>query len=301
LKKIRFIINPKSGPRRNIDLESIIEGNIDRSKFDYEITYTAYQGHGVLLALEAVQLDYFGVVAVGGDGSIHEVAQSLVNTSLVLGIIALGSGNGLARSMQIPLDPAKAVQLLNELNIESIDVGKVDNNYFFSNLGVGFDATVSKAFANSATRGLSTYTKIVAQKLNSYEIKEWELTFDDRQLKVNAFLLNVANAPQFGYNFKIAPKAELQDGLLDIVVVHSFPIYWAPIVAAQAFLGNLQNNKYVDIFQEKSLSIYHKDLNSYQLDGDIFQSKSNKIDITIVPRALNVFYNQNYKHECSIF
>lgn len=301
MRKLRFIINPKSGPRRNIDLESIIDDNIDKDQFEYEITYTEFQGHGVLLALEAVQLEYYGVVAVGGDGSIHEVAQSLVNTSLVLGIIALGSGNGLARSMQISLDPAKAIQIINENNIESIDVGKVENNYFFSNLGVGFDATVSKAFANSSTRGLSTYTKIVAQKLNSYEVKEWELTFDDQILKVNAFLLNVANAPQFGYNFKIAPKAELQDGLLDIVVVHSFPFYWAPIVAAQAFLGNLQDNKYVDIYQSKHLSIYHKDLNSYQLDGDVFQSKSNKIDIKIVPKSLKVFINQKHKNEFSLF
>jgi len=301
LRKLRFIINPKSGPRRNIDLESIIDNNIDKDQFEYEITYTEFQGHGVLLALEAVQLEYYGVVAIGGDGSIHEVAQSLVNTSLVLGIIALGSGNGLARSMQISLDPAKAIQIINENNIESIDVGKVENNYFFSNLGVGFDATVSKAFANSSTRGLSTYTKIVAQKLNSYEVKEWELTFDDQILKVNAFLLSVANAPKFGYDFKIAPKAELQDGLLDIVVVHSFPFYWAPIVAAQAFLGNLQDNKYVDIYQSKCLSIYHKDLNNYQLDGDVFQSKSNKIDIKIVPKSLKVFINQKHKNEFSLF
>jgi Sphingosine kinase and enzymes related to eukaryotic diacylglycerol kinase len=156
-KKIVFIVNPISGTQGKKAILKIVDERIDKEKIEYEIIETKYAGHAISIADEAAKNGTDIAVAIGGDGTINEVARSLVHTSTALGIIPCGSGNGLARHLNIPMDPKGAVDVINDGETICIDYGKINSRPFFCTCGVGFDAFVSLKFADSGKRGLLTY------------------------------------------------------------------------------------------------------------------------------------------------
>ena len=173
--KLRFIINPISGTQDKENISDLIKKEIDKKKFDYDITFTEYAGHAAQIARDAVAEKYPIVVAVGGDGTINEVARSLVHTDTALGIIPCGSGNGLARHLQIPINVHKDIELINSCNIESLDYGVINDMPFFCTCGMGFDAFISLKFAEAGKRGPITYVENVLKEGLNYKPETYEV------------------------------------------------------------------------------------------------------------------------------
>jgi YegS/Rv2252/BmrU family lipid kinase len=287
MKKILFIINPKSGVDRVKALKSLIDQHLDHSKFEYQIAHTEYAKHGTEISRQGAADGFHIIVAVGGDGSVNDVIAGLHNTNAALAIIPKGSGNGLARSMKIPLDSAKAIQLINKEKKTTIDLGKADGKIFVSNAGVGFDALVARKFAKSNRRGMAIYSWIVTKYLWMYKEKLWEIEVDGTPIKEKAFILTVANAAQFGYNFKIAPDAVLQDGLFDIVIIKKYPKILGAVIAMRAFNGSILQSKYVIHFKGRNITIRHPELSLLQMDGDVYKCGT-EVKIEMQPSSLHV-------------
>ncbi len=289
-QKITFIINPHSGVDRAKALESAIAAHLDTDYYEPEIVRTGYEGHGTILAWEAVAQGVRYIVAVGGDGSVNDVGKVLAGTEAVMGIIPLGSGNGLARSLKIPLDPEKAIALLNQRKVSRIDVGCANEVVFLSNAGVGFDMLVVKRFKNSKRRGLLVYASIILKRFWTYKTWEWEIEADGQVMRKKAFMITAANAVQFGYNFKIAPLADLKDGMLDVVVVRKFPKILGMLLMLKAFNATIYKSRFVDYFKAKHIIIRHPGLKYFQVDGDVYPCLNGILEIRMLPQQLQIIY-----------
>jgi len=214
LKKIRFIINPFSGLSRKKNVPAIIEKHLDKKQFDFDIAFTQAAGHAINLAKEAVEQNYNIVVAVGGDGSVNEVASALIGTKVKLGILPGGSGNGFAMHLGLGRNIKKAIQILNNSKSITIDTCQLNGRPFVNLGGTGFDALVAYKAKQSTLRGLYAYTKFALLEAWSYPIQEYTIIVDNQEVTQECLVIEVANAQMFGYNFVIAPQAKLDDGIL---------------------------------------------------------------------------------------
>ena len=267
-KHIVFIINPKSGVERQKEIKEAIEAHLDKVHYSHEILNTEFAKHGTVLAKEAARNGAYAVVAVGGDGSVNDVVQGLLGTNTLLAIIPKGSGNGMARTMRIPLDTNEAIKVINAGNIAAMDVAFANDKPFISNAGVAFDALISKKFAKSEKRGLMVYSWLVTKYMWLYKSWDWKIIIDGKEIKERAFMVNVANGKQFGYNFQIAPMASFTDGLLDIIIIRKFPKILGGLIAARAMMGTLAKSPYVRHITGKEITISHPSLRLMQTDGD---------------------------------
>lgn len=293
MKKILFIINRKAGTDREKRLEGAIRQYLPESQFEVSITWLAYLGHGADLAREAVQNGVHTVVAVGGDGSINEIAQGLVGSNTAMAILPLGSGNGLARALKIPLDIGKALQLIVKNKQKPIDVGYANEHLFLSNAGVGFDALIAEQFRHNTKRGLSGYAKLVLRSFSSYNPAEYDINIDGKTIQTKAFLLTVANGNQFGYEFKLAPKASVFDGQLDLCVMPPVGVLSLVPVSVFSLLGNIDKTRYLQHFTGKDITIRSQQLEYLQVDGDAVPlSEKGMVRIRIQPKAINLIVNE---------
>jgi diacylglycerol kinase (ATP) len=287
-KKAAFLFNPISGPYRLIPVKPMIERFVNRDLYDFTIIDTEYQYHARKLAAECASKNYDVVFAVGGDGTVNEVGNGLIGSNTALGIIPCGSGNGLARHLGISMDPFKAIKWLNKSKVVNIDYGKIAGHPFFCTCGVGFDATVSESFAKAGSRGVVTYLENVLKEMITYKIEEYHLSsnygFDET---VDAFIVNCANADQWGNNAYIAPNASVQDGELDITVIHPFAAVDIPLMALQLFNKQLDKSRNVTVHKFKKLTITRKSEGAAHFDGEPIMLGT-KIDIEVVPLGIKV-------------
>ena len=219
MKNIVFIINPISGTQGNKKkLPKVIAESLDPEQWMWNVAFTEYKGHAIELARQYTVMGFDAVVAVGGDGTINEVAQGIVSGeqmkrkgegSTAMGIIPMGSGNGLARHLNIPVRTQKAIEMLNHSEPILIDYGKANDRIFMSTCGTGFDALVAYDFATAGTRGLKTYVSRVMKDLVGYKPETYRIEINDEVVEHKAFLLTFANSSQWGYEAKIAPKASV--------------------------------------------------------------------------------------------
>ncbi len=286
-KHIVFIINPKSGVERQKEIQEGIDAHLDKVQFSHELLYTQFAKHGTTLAKEAARNGAYAVVAVGGDGSVNDVVQGLLGTDTLLGIIPKGSGNGMARTMNIPLDTNEAIIVINKGNVTNLDVAYANDRAFISNAGVAFDALISKKFAKSERRGLMVYSWLVTKHMWLYKSWDWQITVDGKELTKRAFMVNVANGQQFGYNFKIAPMADFTDGFLDLIVIKRFPKILGGVIALRAMNGTIASSRYVEHIRCKEITISHPSLRLMQTDGDAHACE-NSINFRIQPAAIKV-------------
>jgi len=287
-KHIVFIVNPKSGTERRKEIETAVRANLDKARFTYEIQETQFAKHGTQLAKDASGKGAYAVVAVGGDGSVNDIATGLAGTDTILGIIPKGSGNGMARTMGIPLAVDDAVKVINKEHIQAIDVAYANDRLFVSNAGVAFDALISKKFAKSERRGLAVYSWLVTKYMWLYKEWDFSITVDGKELKERAFMVNVANGKQFGYNFHIAPMADYTDGVLDVIVIRKFPKILGGLIALRAMSGTIAKSPYVRHYTGKEVTITHPELRLMQTDGDAHEC-ANRITFSIKPAAQRVF------------
>lgn len=267
--KAVIVVNPISGVGKQKKIESLLKENLNQDLFDYEVRYTERIHHGTEIAREAVDQGYDCVVAVGGDGSVNDVAQGLKDSGVTMGIIPCGSGNGLARSLKIPLTPASAIRLLNQQNEQFIDSIVINDKYISVNAaGVGFDAYIARLMKAAKTRGFAAYTNLILREYASYKSNPYRITIDGRTLERSAWFIAIANGRQFGYNLSVAPKANLSDGLIDISIIDKIPLDHILITAPMAFMNLLDHSQHAEMFRAKELYIegnVHKWVN---IDGE---------------------------------
>ena len=289
---IVFIINPISGTRHKDDIPELIEARLDKERLSYETVFTEYSGHAAELARQSAANHADVVVAVGGDGTVNEVARSLVHTNTALGIIPSGSGNGLARHLCIPMDAVKALDIINECQIQQFDYGVINDLPFFCTCGMGFDAFISLKFAEAGKRGPITYVENVLKEGLKYQPETYEIVDDQGVIYNKAFLIACANASQYGNNAYIAPGATMKDGLLDVIIMEPFSVLDAPQIAADLFMKTLSNNSKIKTFRTKSIHIHRKHPGAIHYDGDPIMTGED-IDIHIEPLGLRIVTNPN--------
>ena len=286
-RKIAFIANPVSGTKNKDRVLGYIQAHPVLQNEQLQLYKTTCAGDATIAAKRFVGEGYDMVVAIGGDGTVNEVAQGLINTNTVLGIVPMGSGNGLARDLGLPMNSRKAVDALVTGQTITIDGGTVNNQCFFCTSGVGYDALVGSCFATAKHRGLATYARIALAKFLSYKPQSYRLQVNGEELNVKAFLVTIANASQWGNNVRIAPEADMNDGLFDVVVVSPFPLYAAPVLGVRIFRKAIHRSRYVQVIKAASLVVEREEEGYIHFDGEPgFSDKILKFNI--LPSVLKV-------------
>lgn len=246
--KILFIVNPKSGTLSKTNWIAMATKMLAQD-FDLEFQYTTHRGHACELAQHAAAAGIPIVAAVGGDGTVNEIAGSLVHTNTALAILPLGSGNGLARDLGIAtLLPFSAVEAIKHGKTMTIDYGKANDVPFFCTCGVGFDAHISQLFAINKKRGLWNYICLCVREYFRYKPVDCTLEYDGKTVKKQAFIINCANIQQLGNHAYIAPQADFTDGLLNITIVKPFGFFGALRLGTRLFLKQIDKIKYTETF-----------------------------------------------------
>ncbi|APD06762.1 diacylglycerol kinase (ATP) [Flavobacteriaceae bacterium UJ101] len=285
-EKLVFIINPISGIRSKDMLESNIQSICERNQKDYEIFYTQYAKHLPLLVEELVKKGYKKIIVAGGDGTINEAGSVLIHQDVALGIIPQGSGNGLARHLKISLDPKKAIEQIVESNKTiTIDVGKVNEYYFFSNAGLGFDADVIKHYETIPDRGLKTYFRASFKSLAHF--KRFEISLNNEKKKFKTFLVNVANGSQYGYGYTVAPVASLQDGVLDLVAGTMKSKFGLLCFGAELLFKIKKTTKLGLRKAIKDITIHASEKVPLQTDGEL-KGNVDQAHFEVVPNSLKI-------------
>lgn len=297
-KRVRFIINPISGTRGKEAIAKLIPKHLNAEMFQFDIAYTEHSGHAAQLAQQAVEEGLDIVVAVGGDGTVNEVARSLVHTDTALAIIPCGSGNGLARHLFIPINPVGALKILAECQIEKLDYGKINGQPFFCTCGIGFDAFISQRFAEAGKRGLITYVDNTLKGGINYKPETYQICFDGEEKTYEAFLIACANASQYGNNVYIAPAASMNDGLMDVTILEPFNLLEATQVVVQLLNKTIDRNPHARTFQCRTLHIHREKPGVVHFDGDPMQCGTD-VDVELIPRGINVVVNTE-EHKLSV-
>lgn len=284
MKKILFIVNPLSGGKDKKTILKDIDAAIDRQRFAPSFVYTERPGHATSLARDA---DADIVVAVGGDGTVSEVAQGLVGTDKVLGIIPCGSGDGLAFHLGLSRNPLKALRTIQDGTSETMDYGMVDGRPFFCTSGVGLDAEVAWEFASAGKRGLWTYISLAWKIWQHFKPETYKIDVDGRTLSVPAVFVTVGNANQWGNQARITSLASVQDGLLDVTVVAPFHTWEIPVLATKLLDGRAHTSRRVTLLRGKRVTVVREKEGPAHYDGDPCL-KGKEIHYEIVPAALHV-------------
>jgi YegS/Rv2252/BmrU family lipid kinase len=291
-KRIIFIVNPISGTASKEHIPEQIAEVMDAEHFDCEVRFTEYRGHAAEIAREAAKDSVDVVVAVGGDGTVNEVARSLVHTDTALGIIPCGSGNGLARHLCIPIDIRGALELINNCVIDTFDYGLINGLPFFCTCGMGFDAFISLKFAEAGKRGPITYIENVLKEGLRYRPETYEIIDESGTTRYRAFLIACANASQYGNNAYIAPGATMKDGMMDVIVMEPFDALEAPQIAADLFMKTLGNNSKIKTFRTKRIHIHRTEPGAIHYDGDPIMTGTD-IDVSIEAKGIHIITNPN--------
>jgi YegS/Rv2252/BmrU family lipid kinase len=279
---IFFIINIKSGSKSTSSKAQLIQklNKIENSS----LHFTEYSGHGGELAKLAISQQATKIIVVGGDGTINEVASELIHTQMPLGIIPIGSGNGLARHLNIPMDFKSALNMALQGENKVIDSLTWNSKPFFCTAGIGFDAYVAEEFSKTQHRGFWNYIKSTLRSSLTYVPIEIEI---NNQMEY-VFSLSIANANQFGNNAYISPLSNIQDALFEVVKVSPLHFGEKAQLGIRLFLKTIQSHPKVAI---KSLNIFEFSIKKgicYHIDGESLISDENFVKINIIPKSLVV-------------
>ncbi|SRX53940.1 diacylglycerol kinase family protein [Aequorivita sp. CIP111184] len=288
---IHFIVNPIAGKGKNELSATLLEIFFPKTEFSITLKKTEFVLHATVLTKASIDEDADVIVACGGDGTINEVASCLVNTPVILGILPMGSGNGLASHLKIPKNLKKALTILKNRKVISIDTGTINGEPFFSNTGVGFDAHVISDFEENTTRQLFSYVQSTLRTLKKYHFKNVvELKYNGITELISPFLLFVSNSNEMGYKMSLTPRASLQDGLLDLVIVPELSNFKLLIFSILFLFKKHHWLKEVRFTQVTALEIKSLDniILKTQKDGEFFLPKEPKIEIAIHPKNLKV-------------
>ncbi len=276
--------------------KKFIDKYLDADRYDYEIYFTEHEGHATELCARAIEDGFDIIAAVGGDGTLNEVARLLVNTELKFAIIPAGSGNGFALHLGIPLTLKGALNVINRHKVLCIDTvyvspyGSAQNpenrTFYMSTAGMGFDAEMAYQFKTVKNRGLWSYVKLVIQHFFTYTAKEYEVYINEDKIVIEAFAITVANSSQFGNNATISPNAKVDDGLLDVCISRKFPLYALPMLVYRFFNATIDKSGYIKVHLAERVRV-KMDSDRMHFDGDSGQI-SNDLQFVINKASLNV-------------
>jgi len=288
-RKIAFLLNPVSGTGPKADVRKLIESRTREKGIPFEIFHTNREGHYPELEKKVRDKTITDIVVIGGDGSISQVSGALRHTGVPFGIIPMGSGNGLALAAGIPRDPAKALEVIFSGHASPVDAFFINGHFSCMLSGIGFDAKVAHEFAQSPERGLWTYIKVSARNFFAAKPYPFQIICPGHDVHTEAFFVSIANSNQFGNQFTIAPKARLNDGLIDVVIVqkmNKFQLLLA--ILHQLRFGDVQEKMFrkhsILYFQAAALSILNPSLAPLHIDGDPAET-ADRFTISVVPSA----------------
>jgi len=287
-KKVFFIINKYAGTGYQTSLEGQIISRCEELHIEPTIEFTQGRNHASELARQAASSKKFDkVFAVGGDGTVNEVAQGLVNTQQTMGIIPNGSGNGLARHLGISMDFKKALDIVDSDSIISMDSFLINDKLSVNVSGIGFDGHVASLFSKGRKRGLVGYTRLVLKEFFSFKEFSAETVIDKITWKKDAFVIAFANSSQFGNNACVSPHASVCDGMLDVCFIRKVPLIQFIGFAKKMFTGQIEKSSFVDIVRGKHMTLSFAQAMPYHVDGEAMKPEQN-FSITIQPASINM-------------
>lgn len=292
MKNIAFIVNPISGTKTKNRLAKLIRELLDPQQFAPTVVVTEYAGHATQLAQQFAMQDYYAVIAVGGDGTVNEVASGLIGTNTALGIIPNGSGNGFARHLDISTRMNRAIEMLNTSEPIYVDYGLVNDRPFLSTCGVGFDAVVARDFSNSE-RGIKGYIQSILKDIFQYKPETYHIKGEGIDQTTTAFLINFANAGQWGYDAYIAPKASVQDGWLDVAIASEFPLVVAPGLALCLFTKTIDETLRLNTLRTKEITLTRQSEGVAHIDGTPIIMPA-ELHVKIVEDGLKVLVKKRF-------
>lgn len=293
MKNIAFIINPVSGTQNKKKLPKMIQQTLDNHQWLANIIYTDHAGHATELARQFARMGFDAVVAVGGDGTVNEVACGLRDSETAMGILPVGSGNGFARHLNIPMHINRAIEMLNHSEPIRVDYGLANEHMFVSTCGTGFDALIANQFAGSNKRGVKTYIANILKDILTYKAQEYHIIGDGIDVTHKAFFVTFANAGQWGNEAYIAPKASIQDGEMDICIMSGSALWAAPGLALRLFTKNIDDSLFVDTIRAKEIVLEREDIAPFHIDGEPIDMAKD-IHIRIVPDGLKVLVEKRF-------
>lgn len=292
-KNLFLIINPISGTHSKEGLAERLVAGLHERGFEVVAEMTRCADDATRLAKHAVEQGFDGVLACGGDGTVNEVARAMTGTGVAMGIIPAGSGNGLARHINIPIDPMMALDVIAERCVRDCDYGVVNGHPFFCTFGMGFDAAVSDRFASSASRGKMTYVKSALQEFVNYKAQPYRIVADGEEITDEAYVVAVANASQYGNNAYIAPDASITDGLLDLVVIRKVPKASTVVLGVEMMAGTLTDHRGLIKRKARHIEIVRGEDGPAHLDGEPFHHAGTHIDVRCHEGGLRLFTTEN--------
>lgn len=289
---IHFIVNPIAGSGHHSFSETFLQDYFEGDTYNITIKSSAYKGHAIDLTKESINQQAQIIVACGGDGTINEVASTLVGTTIPLGIIPIGSGNGLASNLHIPKNIKKALHIIKNNQSTTIDVGQINGRYFFSNTGFGFTAHVIENYEALQKRTFWCYLKATLKSFREYSKKEGViLSINNGNVElINPLLMFISNSNVMGYNVSLTPKASLNDGLLDVVIVPKISRFKMLLFGICMLIKKPEWIKEVKSYQAKELTLLRKQGEFFQLqiDGELSKIIDSSLAITIKKESLTV-------------
>lgn len=286
VRKVFFIVNKFSGTGYQPALEAAILKAGKKVDNEIELAFTEGPGHATMLAERAVAAGFDTVVAVGGDGTVNEVAKGLLLSEAKMGIIPKGSGNGLARHLGIPMNPGMAVSSLFANQVITMDTFRINGKLSVNVSGIGFDGYIANLFGTDRKRGLQGYTKLVLHEFMQFPEFDALITIGSNQMKKTAFVIAIANSSQYGNNARIAPAASVCDEILNVSVVKKIPPYRLDFIYS-FFSGNIDQSAYCETFPIRHAIIELPAVMDFHVDGE-FAGKADRFTIEIQPASLRM-------------
>lgn len=295
LRKLIYFINPISGTGKKTELLETIQKKTAKEKISFEVLYTNAAGDYRYLVEKISSEKITDIIVCGGDGTVNQIANAVLGIAINIGIIPMGSGNGLALAAKIPRHINRALQIIFDGKAQCVDGFYINKRFSCMLCGLGFDAQVAHDFARQQKRGLATYVKQSAKNFFSAKAWPFEMEMNGTVISTNAFFISIANSNQFGNNFTIAPQASLQDGLLDIVVANKMSklrMIWT--VLKQVRNGQVrmyEDRKYhqndIHYFQAQKLNIKNPLGAPLHIDGDPVETAP-FFEIEIIEKAFRL-------------
>lgn len=290
MRRIDFIINPISGTKSKEELALDIEQVFPADRFDVRLHITAHPGQAKDIVHEAAYFNSDTIVAVGGDGTVNEVACAVIDArrpNLKLGVVPMGSGNGLARHAEIPTDINESLTVIRDGHSELIDYGDINGHRFFTTCGTGFDAEVGYRFSQMNMRGPISYGRAIIEMGAIYKPRQYRIFTDKEVFNDTFFMIVVGNAAQWGNNFYVTPNASQQDGLFSVSIVKPFLIIEAPIVTYQLMNKMFDHNVHVQTIETRKLRIESDNIGYSHIDGEPIKLDA-PLEITMHPSGLRI-------------
>jgi diacylglycerol kinase (ATP) len=287
--RVRAVLNPRAGLKARRALAALQAGL--PSWEPIEVAITEGPGDAGRLARESAERGDAACIAVGGDGTVNEAAGGLIGSATALGVIPMGSGNGLARTLGVPLNPEGALNALEHAVVRRMDVGRANGRPFLNVAGAGFDAAVGEDFhahgRAGGRRGVFTYVRLSARRVFSYVPETFRLTAGAQGFEGRALVVAFVNGRQYGGGAVLSPNGRLDDGTFDVAIIEAAPAWELLLGAPRLFLGGLESFRRFRIFSATEAVLEGPAAFLHHRDGEP-EPASARLEVTIEPRALAV-------------